>query len=1072
MRILATVSRFAIIAAALPASVAIAQDVTITDQRTASVLTGTIGTGGTPANLIISNTGQILVTTGSAVTLNSNNTIVNNGVIGSNNANDTTGITVLGGNTGSLTNNATIRLLEDYTDTDTDNDGDLDGRFATGSGRVGILVSGSSPFIGSITNATAGNISVEGNDSFGIRVLSAITGDLVNNGSLSVVGDNGVGIAIGAGISGNIDLNGNITVQGEGSRAIEVTADQTGRLRIGSRINATGFRSIVRATTAEARARLDANDLLAGGPAVSVRANLTRGLEIVGIGIEDDDDDDGDGIPDNAPTNPDTDDNLTGSIETYGSGPAIEVLADATSGNLTFGAARDGFGFYNRGAITANGVNDGFAATAVRLATSGGRTLNIEGGFANDRLIGAVSYEASATGLDVGSGVTLPNIRNRNAISVQANTDGDHDATAILIRSGATVNTMTNSGQILARVRGETGDAVALRDLTGLLNIINNTGTIQADIFATSDNGDTDLTITGRAIALDLSANTTGIRIIQSPDVPFSDDDTTDDDVNQRPQVAIIGDILLGSGADIIEQLAGNITGDIYFGAGADVFRMDTTGRFAGRLFDSDGDLSLDIRSGTLALEAGSSQIRQATFGAGSILDLTLGGTPQTSTQLIASGDVTFLSGARITAAVPTGLPEDGAVTFLRAARLIGASNVTGTITGAGVPFLYNVSINTLAGDANALEARYRLKTEAELGLNRRQSPAFRPLVEAMRRDATANVAFSGLENSADFLQAYNQLLPNHASASAELAAIAIDQAQRVTTNRLEAGRISGIRNDTFWFQEIAFGVDRTAEDFGVDYRGYGFGLAAGVDGPLQNGGIFGLSVSMLASEVEEPQRRFGSMSNTLVQANAYAGFETGAVNIDVVAGGGFGQFSSERLVDIGPSFNATAESDWWGGEAHASVQASAPFELTDKLTLTPKAGLTFISLYEQEYEEEGAGQGINLALDGVNSNRLWGEAAVTMGYDFGVGENTVTPRLTVGYRHDLIEDVADRTARFVSGGDDFTLVDEAISGGGALLGFGLEAGGPWSNVNVTYEGEFRDGLKRHSLNAAVRFRF
>lgn len=1072
MRILATVSRFALIAAAVPTSVALAQEVTITDQRTAPVFTGTIGTGNTPANIVISNTGQILVTTGSAVTLNSNNTIVNNGVVGSDNANDTVGVTVLGGNTGSLTNSGTIRLLEDYTDTDTDNDGDLDGRFATGSGRTGILIGGTSPFIGTVTNGLSGNISVEGNDSFGIRVANAITGSLVNEGSLSVVGDNGIGVSLEADISGDIILNGNLTVQGEGSRAIDVSADQSGRLRIGGRVTATGFRSLTRASTAEARARLDANDLLAAGPAVSIRANLAQGLEITGIGLEDDDDDDGDGINDNAATDPDTNDNQTGSIESYGSGAAIEVLADASTGNLTFGAARDGFGFYNRGAVTANGVNDGFAATAVRLAALDGQTLTIEGGFANDRLIGAVSFEAAATGLDVGAGVILPTIRNRNSFSVQANSDGDHDATAILIRQGATVNSFTNGGLLQARLRGETGDAVAFRDLSGLVTTITNTGLVQADIFASSENNDTDLTINGQAIAFDLSANTSGIRLTQSADVPFTDDDMTDDDVGQRPEVIIIGDILLGSGADQVEQLAGDIFGDIHFGAGADIFRMNTTGRFEGRLIDSDASLVLDVEAGTLALDAGVANIGTARFGANSILDLTLGRTAETSTQIVAGGDVTFEDGARVRAVVPTGLPEDGAVTFLRAARLLGASNVTGTITGEGVPFLYNISINTVTGDANALEARYRLKTVEELGLNRRQAPAFRPLVEAMRRDAAANVAFAGLETSADFFEAYNQLLPNHASASAELAAIAIDQAQRVTTNRLEAGRISDIRNDTFWFQEIAFGVDRDATDLGVDYRGFGFGLAAGVDGPLQNGGIFGLALSMMTSEVEEPQRRFGTLSNTLVQANAYAGFEAGAVNLDVVAGGGFGQLRSERLVDIGSSFTATAESEWWGGEAHAAVLASAPFDLTDRLTLTPKAGLTFISLYEQDYEEDGAGDGINLALDSVTSTRLWGEAAMTMGYRFGSGETVVTPRLTVGYRHDLIEDVAERTARFVSGGDDFTLIDEAISGGGALLGFGLEAGGPWSNLNVTYEGEFRDGLQRHSLNAAVRFRF
>jgi hypothetical protein len=1067
MRFLLNASRFALVAAFAPVLPALAQDVTITDQRTTPITTGTINNGA-PGNIIISSTGQITVTTGSAVTLNSNNTITNSGIIQSNDSNNTVGVEVVGGNTGALTNNGSIRLLEDFTPPDSDSDGDSDGPFAQGTNRTAILLSGMSPFTGNLLNGTTGSLTVEGNNSFGIRTRTGLVGNLTNLGTISMTGDNSTAVSVEGAVTGNVVVNGTITAQGANTVGLHVGANVTGGVRVGGTLTVTGFRFTGRATTAEARARLDADDLLTGGPAVRINASVTQGVEISGIGLEDDADDDGDGVIDTG-ENADTDDDLTATIQSFGSAAAVEVVANAASGNVTLGGAREGFGLVNRGNLVGNGVNDGFAAVAVLLRTEGGRTLDLGNGFANDGIIGAVSYEASVVGVDVGSGVRAPTIRNRNTISVQANANAaTHTAHAIRVREGATVTSVENTGTILSRLRGALGSAWALRDETGLLTTVTNSGTIQADVIPFEIGG----TTAGRGIAIDLSRNTTGITLRQIAPVAFTDDDTIDNVIDTARAVSIVGDIVLGSGADLIEVTHGDIFGNIEFGAGADRFNFSGGGRFEGRLIDADNTLALTVGEGTLALAAGVSNAGTARFDTGSILSLTLGTTAATSSVFNVAGDVTFNSGSRITARVPSGLPQDGAITFLTAGRLVGANNVTGTISGAGVPFLYNVSINTLAGNPNALEARYRVKTADELGLNRRQAPALTPLVEAMRRDSRANAAFASLETADAFNAAYNQLLPNHASASAELAAIAIDQAQRVTTNRLQVSRASAIRNDSFWFQEIAYGVDRDAEAFGVDYRGYGFGLAGGIDGPLSNGGVFGLAAGFITSEVEEPQRRRGTLSTTLVQANAYLGMETAGLNWDFVMGGGLGQLSSERLVDIGPSFSATAEADWWGAEGHASAQVSAPYAVGDRMTIEPRAGLTYLALYEQDYEEEGAGAGINLALDSVVSNRLWADVAATVGYRFGRGEQTWTPKLSVGYRHDLIEDVADRTTRFVSGGSDFTLTDEAITGGGLLLGFGLDTGGEWSNFSVQYEGEVRDGLQRHSLNAAVRFRF
>ncbi len=104
------------------------------------------------------------MTTGqSATTPHPNNTVVHNGALTSNNASNSVGIRMVGGNTGSVTSTGTISLLEEYTITDTDSDGDLDGDYAAGTGRIGIFLQGGPLFNGNLVT-TNGAITVEGND--------------------------------------------------------------------------------------------------------------------------------------------------------------------------------------------------------------------------------------------------------------------------------------------------------------------------------------------------------------------------------------------------------------------------------------------------------------------------------------------------------------------------------------------------------------------------------------------------------------------------------------------------------------------------------------------------------------------------------------------------------------------------------------------------------------------------------------------------------------------------------------------------------------------------------------------
>jgi uncharacterized protein with beta-barrel porin domain len=1070
----------AVVAMGVTANSANAEDRNITTATTTPITTADPDPATNPVeagDITVGNNGSITVTAGqTAITMNTNNnvTIATGGTVSSNNANNTTGILVTGGSDGDITLVGAISLIEDYQLTDTDNDGDTDGGFASAAStdRYGVWVD-SGGMIGNI--AASGNITIEGNDSAGMRLDGLLDGNLTSSSIMNILGDNSHAYLIqggaGEGVDGDVTLSGSVSVRGTDSTGLSLLAPiiNGGELSVNGTWVVSGFHATTRPANVD---DLDADDLQNGGPALGVHASVAGGFTIEGIGVEDDLDDDDDG------TDNEADDNATATVRVFGSSPVVDISATASQ-NIVLGDNDNGFGFQNRGSIIADGVYDGFDATAVRIAGSGAFTVDA-GAVTNDRSMTAFAIEADAYGFHIGSAATLDSLQNRSALSASSVSDTAQTAIAVLIDAGATVPSFTNTGDVRATMFGEIGAATTILDASGTLSVLNNSGTIIARLVPTDDDPFDDVfpVATGPAVAIDLSAAQAGVTINQTAAAVFNDDDAVDNDVAALPDVLIIGDIILGDFGDLINLSAGEIQGDIDFGLGADQLLINNGALFRGQI-DDDGTLALNIIDGTLDIQGGVVGISTASFGADSTLAVLLSDVPADSTLINATGAVTFASGARIIATVPSGLPESDTITFLTTSNLTGGGNVTGVISGPGTSFLYNLAIalgtpGNGDGLANSLQLEFQIKTPTELGMNANEGVAFNPILDALRQDEDAAAAFASLDTEFDFFDAYEDLMPSFSSAATELAATAIQQMQSATTNRLAATRLHDLDDVSVWAQEIAYGLTREPSTVqGQDFRGHGFGLATGIDGPLDNGGLFGLSASFITSEVEEPGRPEGEISASFGQANAYYGTAMGPIDLDFVTGLGAGRMSSRRFVEIGTAFSALSEADWWSFEGHGAVRASAPMRLADWMIITPQTALTYVYLNEQGYEEEGGGAAIDYEADSVSSQRLWGDVGVEFSGRLRMGaRTTVAPRLYAGWRTNLLDEEAERTFRVLSTGDEFTLVDEGFGDGGALVGLGIDATNGYSTFTLGYEGEFGDQIERHSLNASIRFRF
>ncbi|MBN8831982.1 MAG: autotransporter domain-containing protein, partial [Sphingomonadales bacterium] len=473
-------------------------ETSITDKRTSAVRTSTVKAGAAD-DIKITSTGSVELTTGGgAVTLDTNNKVTNEGTIAVSNANNAAGILALAGTSGGIVSSGKITVDETYAATDTDNDGDIDGPFAVGSDRYGIITAGA--YSGDVTVTSAGTISVEGNDSYGIKLTGPLTGALRHDGTTTVLGDRAIGIETGN-VSGNVRLAGSVTAQGVNAIGAAFNGNIGGTLTIQGTIIGTGYRY---ATPPSDVSKLDADDLLQGGPGVVIGGNVAGGI-ILAVPPKDasstDNDEDKDGI----------EDSKEGSaiVRSYGAAPAMRI-ASATQ-DITIGAVPgtgSGYGLIIDGGIAGNGLYSGIASRGLEVGGMG-RSVDIVGGIGIAGTVSATANGASATALRLSDGASTPVIQVGSTGKIEASGGNaiGNIATGILVSDGAVLPGIRNAGSIKATAGGENGTAAAILDLSGTVSLVENSGAISA----TGAKADS-----GRNVAIDISENTTGAIIRQT----------------------------------------------------------------------------------------------------------------------------------------------------------------------------------------------------------------------------------------------------------------------------------------------------------------------------------------------------------------------------------------------------------------------------------------------------------------------------------------------------------------------------------------------------------------------------
>jgi hypothetical protein len=1062
--------RLLLAAALAPLSFAAAHAGTISGADTSTHQTSTEG------DITITSTGSVAPATSSssgtvAITINSSNNVDNEG---------------------------TISVTETTTGTGT-NQGIANGPFANGSDRFAIQVIGAGPFTGNITNGSGATITVIGENSAGISVLTGLNGFIDDAGAINVTGGNanttdvsyGIFSATGATITGNVSVTGTVTVTGQNATGVALNGDVGGSVSIGGAISATGFRSTTVPADPTVLANLTSDQLLAGGPALSVGGNVGGGLSI------------------DAATAASGNIAATtgGSLAVFGPAPALLVGGAAP---ITIGNGTSGYSIAIGGEVHAAGDYPNFNGVGVQIGgfnglavSTGGvapgdpfSTVSLPGGIdisgnVTATATGNTSGQGGATALEIGSDVNTPRITVSGSVvasTLNSLTSGaPAPTTGILIDSGAPVGAtvLSNSGTIEALIGGVPGvagitnsaggvfgQAVAILDAGGGLSEVINTGNITA-LLTPIVSGQL---AQGPAVAI-FENNSQPFTLLQCNTVDGTGNCTTSGG-NATSAPNIRGSVIFaGTGNATIDLFGGNLTGAIVYGnATSNVLDIENGGLAKGPLsVATGGSVAINVNNGRLFMtEPGNVSVSTLHVGSqGSIIFAGDPGNPS-STIFNVAGNATLDSGAQVGLTLVAPLSTSTSFTVIQAANL-SAGNVSSDLLGQ-IPFLVQATISTTPTTLTITAAP---KTAAELGLNPAETAMFPAWSVALPSDPAVAADVLSKTDRPSFIRVYDQFLPDYQGGPFELL---VEGQQEIARTEAETPVKLATDSTRGWVQEIGYLNNQNTTSQVNGYEGAGFGIAGGIERARGDTAI-GLSAAFITTDTQDQtQPSDQTLNSTAFEVGAYWRKGGGAQGLVASASvnGALVTVGSKRFLidqtngnDIAQTtpteVTREAKASWLAGLFAANVSVGYQFE-SGRFYVRPEGSIDYVVLFESAYHETGGGPAYNLSVNARTSSQVDARADVVLGMTFG--QSVIwRPELTFGYRTVLSGGPAATTANF-AGGQSFTINPQFNSKGAFLGRIGVRASGLYADFSADAGGEFSNTYQVYNARAAARFLF
>jgi len=254
---------------------------------------------------------------------------------------------------------------------------------------------------------------------------------------------------------------------------------------------------------------------------------------------------------------------------------------------------------------------------------------------------------------------------------------------------------------------------------------------------------------------------------------------------------------------------------------------------------------------------------------------------------------------------------------------------------------------------------------------------------------------------------------------------------------------------------------------------GFGYqvaGGAMGLDFLVGDKAVIGVSGGQSSTNIDlDESRGTGHISSTF--ASLYGSYFTDTYFLDASCAYSHQNFSNNRSVSIGLQ-NFTARSEHAGHVYAASLGGGYTVDLGAVL-LQPVAGLRYINLSEERFNEKGAGS-VNLIVGERVTESLTSEVGLRVAKVFQTGWGGLVPDVRVAWKYDFAIDDRLVSAAYEGAPDStFAVPGQDSDRHGATVGAGMTLLLPKGfSTNLKYDGEFRSSYRSHGLFGELRYAF
>ena len=534
----------------------------------------------------------------------------------------------------------------------------------------------------------------------------------------------------------------------------------------------------------------------------------------------------------------------------------------------------------------------------------------------------------------------------------------------------------------------------------------------------------------------------------------------------------IVGDIILGSGSNTINELAGTITGALNLGTGGPAsMTLDNGATYSGAFSYTGTGLSLNVTNGSFST-TNPVTLTGTSLNVGSAGTLIFAVDPANNrvTNFLINGTATISSGAKLGVDILSTVAGTQTYQLIKATTLnIAAADAT---LASAIPYLFagSISSNIAAG---TLDLTIRPKTASELGLGSSDGAALAAVYAALPSDPAVQAAIFSQYTQSGFTSLYRQFLPEYTGGLERAASEAARAVSRLTGEPNDIGNPTGTRGA--WGQQFFVGAEKERDD-SAGFRAGGFGYVAGVETGGVGFGAVGATVSFTAINLGQ-QNLAGDNRTGLSQleGGVYWQGDAKGVLLDARAAAGYDWFTGRRqLVQLNSAgtvtLNRQTKESWTGYSLTGHFGASYDIPLGATYYIRPHAQFDYFRLDEGAYGERFGGPALDLNVASRTSDEGSGTASLIFGAKYGTSF-VWRPQLEVGVRDIFIGGIGPTTAHY-AGGQSFTINPEDISGTSALLRAKIKASGEYYEVGIEAGGEAQSGYIEGDVKLSVRVLF